>query len=273
VALSLISFLIFISILLFFPSLYSQVEAFDTSQKKWDFGLFMGRFQLPDYPGASQSRVRHLALPYAVYRGEVIRNDGGGLRGRFLNSDRFELSLSISAAFPSDSEDNVAREGMEDLDWIGQVGPQLIVHLNKSPIAQLDLLVPLRFVFSTDLKNLNSRGGVFQPEFRLRHTSFFDPKLFFLIFAGPTFASESLQDYFYEVSTVESTSVRGAFDAKAGYMSFQSTLAASRAVTEKVRVFLGIGKNYFSGARNRQSPLMRDTETESYVAGLLWSLY
>ena len=88
-------------------------------------GVFGGGGWIPDYPAAGQNHLRGLALPYVLYRGEVLRSDDRGVRGRFYRKDDLEFSLSFGGALGARSRDNRAREGMPNLDYLGEVGPAL----------------------------------------------------------------------------------------------------------------------------------------------------
>ena len=89
----------------------------------WEIGAVGGGGWIPDYPASSQNHLRALALPYAVYRGEVFRvGDRGAARGIVYDDQRIEVDLGLDAAFPVDSDDNDAREGMDNLDYLLEVG-------------------------------------------------------------------------------------------------------------------------------------------------------
>ncbi|MCB0351151.1 MAG: MipA/OmpV family protein [Bdellovibrionales bacterium] len=241
---------------------------------KWEAGLFSGYFYLPDYPGAEESQSRFLILPYVIYRGEIIRSDrGGGLRGRFFNSDVLDFDVSVGAGFKTHSADNQAREGMPDLDWMGEIGPRALIHLHKGSMIKIDLSLPIRYVFTTNFKSIDSQGYLFQPELKFRHRALFDDKLFFSFGGGPVWGSESLNDYFYEVSPAFAKADRPAYDASSGYMGLQTYIAVVRRMTQDVNIFLGLSKNYYKNAENIESPLFRSIETESYFLGLSWGLY
>ena len=97
----------------------------------WELGLGGGAVVQPHYPSSSEYHTRGLGLPYVVYRGDILRiGDGGGTRAVAAENANYELSLSLNAAFDADSDNNELRTGMPDLDFIFEVGPQLIFHLH-----------------------------------------------------------------------------------------------------------------------------------------------
>jgi hypothetical protein len=104
----------------------------DATLSLWEFGAGGGAFYNPKYPASSEGRVFGLVLPFVVYRGETFRiGDGGGARAIIIENETFEIDFSFDAALPSDSEDNSARIGMPELDFLGEIGPQMIFMLGK----------------------------------------------------------------------------------------------------------------------------------------------
>ncbi|MDP6271590.1 MAG: MipA/OmpV family protein, partial [Alphaproteobacteria bacterium] len=165
----------------------------------WELGLMAGGGLLPDYPAAAQNHFQWLALPYFAYRGKFLRSDKKGLlRGRFFKSDRVELDVSLKGSFPADSEDNTARRGMPDLDWLGEVGPRLQITLARAArAAKIDLELPVRAVFSTDLSELSHRGFTFAPQLAYQHDGFGERDVNFKISLGVSFADQEMASYFY----------------------------------------------------------------------------
>ena len=88
-------------------------------------GVFGGAALLPDYPASGQSHARGVVLPWLIYRGELLRSDDRGLRGRLWRDRDLEFTVNANGAVGSRSRDNRAREGMPDLDWLGEIGPSL----------------------------------------------------------------------------------------------------------------------------------------------------
>ena len=86
------------------------------------------------------------------------------MRGRFVQPRNVELDISLSGSFAIDSDDNDARRGLPDLDYLGEVGPRLQITIARAARhAKIDLELPLRAVFSTDLSDLDYRGVTFSP--------------------------------------------------------------------------------------------------------------
>ena len=75
----------------------------------WELGGGATVLRVPDYRGSEQVSNYIFPLPWLVYRGEIMRADREGVRASFFDSDRVELSLSLSASVPVDSDNNTAR--------------------------------------------------------------------------------------------------------------------------------------------------------------------
>ncbi|MEK6556568.1 MAG: MipA/OmpV family protein [Bdellovibrionota bacterium] len=254
------------------PSL--PVQSPTAELPRFEAGIGLGFFQLPDYPGAEQSSVRILPLPYMIYRGDVIRADrDGGVRSRFFSGEHIEVDLSVGAAFPVNGSDNRGREGMPELDWMGEVGPRLVYQIIKSSRHNLLFYLPLRYAFSTDFRGVDGRGFVFAPEFVYRKRSIFHRKMSTGLSLSFNWASEDLMDYFYEVEPQYAKADRPQYDARSGYMMTNVSLFSAYVPNNKWLVFGAVSLNYYRDAKNDRSPLMLDNETQSYIFGVVWKFY
>jgi len=256
-------------------SLSLAQEGTKAPKSLYDIGVTAGAFEVPDYPGADQGRTRYLVLPYAIYRGKVIRtDDGGGIKGRFVSKDKWELDISAAAAFPANSKDNKTRKGMPDLDWIFEAGPRVVYHIfEDNKYGKLELNFPLRAVFSTDFGRLDSRGLLFPPLLDYKYSNFFHPKVNLYLRAGLLFGTKQLNNYFYEVTPKYETSLRPSYEAKGGYMGSRLGVAIRVAGGPGSYLFTGIGFDMYTGAVNESSPLMKRKTTETFVIGYAWTFY
>ena len=261
------------TILQFVSSAALAQIADEGTEPLWEAGVGGGAFYAPDYPGSDEHNANGLAAPYFIYRGDIFRlGDDSIVKGVFLETERFEFDVSFDASFDADSDDNDARLGMPDLDFLGEVGPQLTINLGEYHGGQLQLALPVRTVFSTDFSDLDHRGYVFNPQISYEREEFFENIDIFLEL-GATFATEELHDYFYQVEEKHATSSRMAYDAEAGYVGSELVAAFSYGVTSHVRFFTGVQISYHGGAANEDSPLFLDNLTSSVGAGFAWSLY
>ena len=66
----------------------------------WEFGLGVGALDFPDYRGSDETQVYPVPVPYFVYRGQFLKADRDGLRGKLFDREYVELSLSVNATIP-----------------------------------------------------------------------------------------------------------------------------------------------------------------------------
>ena len=113
--------------------------------------------------GVPKSDFQAAALPTFVYRGDFLRSDESGLRGRFLRGQRVQLDVSLNGAVPVKSSDNNAREDCPTSTcWV--IGPNLrFILLRQEDVSRLDLEFGFRAAFSTDFSTIDYRGLVLHP--------------------------------------------------------------------------------------------------------------
>jgi outer membrane protein len=261
----------------------------DETLSLWELGIGSGAFYNPKYPASSEGQVFGLVLPFVVYRGETFRiGDGGGARAIIIENETFEVDFSFGAALPSDSEGNTARVGMPELDFLGEIGPQMIFMLGKYDFdknakgenigtnigkGRLDFRLQARAVFSTDFSKIEGRGFIFEPQISYQHRGFKHEDTAFNISFGAVFATEQTHDYFYEVAPQFATPARPAYDAKAGYLGSELSLGVSFKVSENIRAFIGGSAQFHSLAANKESPLFEKEITYSIATAFVWRFY
>ena len=238
-------------------------------------GVGGGGGWLPDYPAAGQNHFQGIAVPFLIYRGEILRSDDRGVRSRFYNGESVGLDLSFSGAFPSSSDDNDARRGMPDLDWQGEVGPSLRLTLWRDIAApqRLNLELPVRAVFSSDLSSVHFRGFTASPELAYERLGLGRPGARLRVGLGPVFGTGRLMDYFYEVEPRYARPGRPAYDAEGGYLGTRLQFSYRLPLTERVALVAGGRVESFHGATNADSPLFRREWNTSVALGFSWSLY
>jgi outer membrane scaffolding protein for murein synthesis (MipA/OmpV family) len=245
----------------------------------WEAGAFIGVFNSPEYPAADQSQTNVIPSPYFIYRGETLRiGEGAIARAVAVDSSWYELDLSLAGSFNANSDDNPARNGMPDLDFIFELGPQLKVRLGQFEFerqgkSELFLNLQTRAAFSTDFSGIAHRGYVFQPQLSYRQRGWLSEKTALSISISPTWATERLHDYFYQVDSDFVTMDRASYDAKSGYLGTDLSLGLSFNATDSMRIFVGGSISMHSGAANEDSPLFKDKSTYSLGLGMVWRLW
>ncbi len=243
----------------------------------FEVGIAGGGGSLPAYPASSQNQVRGLAVPYLIYRGSVFRSDDAGLRARASLAEGIELSVSASGGVNASSNDVTARQGMPDLEWLGEVGPNLRFILwrgeNEASPARIVIDTPLRAVFSTDWSSVSFRGFTFAPDIAYERLHVFSQYARLRVSAGVVFGSDAYTDYFYDVAPEYARAGRPAYNARPGYVGARLSVSYRLPITERLSVVAGGRIENFSGAANADSPLFRSEWNASVVAGFAFSLW
>ncbi|MDT8385428.1 MAG: MipA/OmpV family protein [Gammaproteobacteria bacterium] len=234
---------------------------------KWELGLGAGVLHMPAYRGALGRENTWLPVPYVAYRGERFKADEEGLRSTLVERERFVLDFSLAGNLPVSASDGV-REGMADLDPIGEIGPSLDIALGQHGERHLGweqqwwLRLPLRAALSVGDPWVAHRGWVFSPYLNWVWVRVGEAARWrWNLSAGPIFASRANHDYFYSVGAADVTATRPAYASTAGYSGQRISLAL--AVNTK-KWFVGGFVRYddLRGATFEDSPLV---ETRGYL--------
>ena len=235
----------------------------------WELGVGGATGSQQAYPGAAEQTTRTLVLPYAIYRGQFLRTDRGTVGLRTLRTPSFEFDLGLAGSLGSSSARIEARRGMPDLGTLIEAGPRLRWNLSGDEERggwHLDL--PLRAVF--DLSDgLATRGMAFEP--RLTYGSRAQGWRWSAS-GGAIVGSRKLTDTFYGVAPEYATATRPAFEARAGLITWRLSGSLSHSVTPDLRAFATLRLDSVAGARNVDSPLVRDRTGWSAGIGFAWTL-
>ena len=238
----------------------------------WEAGAGISVIQFPDYRGADERQFYVLPIPYFVYRGDFLKVDRNKIRGLFFARDWAELDMSISGSVPVKSSENDARRGMNDLDPTLEFGPTFNIHLHKSKDenVELDLRLPLRTVFATDLSYVRQTGWVFEPRLNLDlRNTLLGAGWNVGIAGGPMFATRKNHQYFYGVDGAFATPQRSAFDAKGGYAGTQLLAAVSKRYP-KFWVGGFASWTHLGGAAYEDSPLVKTKNSFATGIAISW---
>ncbi|ARN75274.1 MipA/OmpV family protein [Oceanicoccus sagamiensis] len=235
-------------------------------QPKWEAGIGAAGLYHPHYLGADQEKGYLLPLPYFTYRGEMIRADRGGLRGFIYDSEKLDLNLSVSGSLPVNSEDNDAREGMDDLDIMLEVGPtlQYLIHKDDNHRLRADFPVRGGFTFGDDIAR--HQGWTSNP--RMHYERFYGPWTITSTL-GPVFSDRRYHGYVYNVEQAFVTEDRAFYKAKSGYTAGRFSLSLKRRIGD---YFIGGKVSYYNldGAANEDSPLVKKNEYFGFSLIFAW---
>ena len=246
------------------------------SLPKYELGLGYTGIFVNDYPGSNQLHYVWLPVPYFVYRGDFLRADrDGSMHGVFIDNAEVDIDASASGSVPVNDSQDEARAGMPNIDWMGELGPRVLVHILRTSDYDLDASIPVRWVFSTDLTRVDDRGFDFNPEIYLRRRAWFDRRGSLLAYYGALWGTSQLNRYFYEVTPQYATPDRPVYSAVPGYMYDYVGLSYRHdpSPTSPIVYFLGFSEAYMAGAANRDSPLMKSIENQEVFVGFIYDFY
>jgi outer membrane scaffolding protein for murein synthesis (MipA/OmpV family) len=253
--------------------LLSSDFAMATDKPLWEIGAGVGGLSFPAYRGSDKVHNFLMPVPYFVYRGDFLKADREGIRGRLFDSEMIDLSLSLSASPPTKSDDIKARDGMPDLKTTLEFGPEINVSLwqNTAQSSRLKLRLPVRTAYTVE-SSPQSVGWVFSPNLNLDITDLPAIPGWNLGFvAGPIFATEKQHDYFYDVAPEYATSHRPAYQAKGGYSGSKFLVSLSKRFDH---TWMGAFVRYdtLQGAVFEESPLVEKQSFAAFGIAISWIL-
>lgn len=237
---------------------------------KWELGAGLGSQTLADYRGAKNYSTQFLPIPYISYRGDFLRADDKGFRGRFISTDRIELNISLAGSLNGDSDDNRLREGMPELHPAGEVGPSLDINLTGENFSEgWSLRLPLRGVYTIDVDELeiDNVGYLINPQFTYESLDWngWNGSLDL----GFLYGSSKYHDHYYSVAQEFVTDDRPFYRASSGYSGSYFNFSMTK---RQGRWWYGGYLRYdnLRGATFEESPLM---ETNHYFTLALGVAY
>jgi MipA family protein len=230
----------------------------------WEYGIAGLAARLPQYRGSDEYSNYIFAVPYVIYRGELVKADRDGIRGIFWRNEKFETDISFSGNPPVSGANN-AREGMPALDSIVEIGPALryyFYEFNERNSFYLQGNVRMAFSIGFDNGISTGREGYISDLALVYRNSrlFATSNIRFDISTGIQFSDSDLNSYFYEVSPEFATSERPAYQAKAGYSGAQISGSIVKQLTSTVSLILYGRLININGAVFEDSPLVKTQE-------------
>jgi len=252
-------------------------EAHTEMLPRWEVGLGALQINGKDYPGSDNDNERLFVVPYGIYRGEKIRIGEGGVSALAFENSRYSIDFSLAGSVNANSEDNALRDGLPDIDYMFEMGPQLVVtvfdHVNNDGTrSEMTFSTQLRAAFSTDFSDIKSRGAVFSTVLEWERNGFMGGKLGVFADIGPKWATEDLQKVFYQVDPEFATAERAAYDAKGGYLGTDASIGLSFKATPNLWLYGALGKKLYGGAANEDSSLFETDSSDTFWLGALWRI-
>ena len=235
----------------------------------WELGGVALGVSQSAYPGADQQVNRALALPYFVYRGDVLRADRDTAGIRAMKTETFELDVGFAGAFGAGNETIEARQGMRKLGTLVELGPRLKWDLGAGPAGgRLSAEFPARAVLDLSDKAAH-RGWSLEP--KLTYSNRTASGWRYSASVSAIVADTRLAQTFYEVRSSEATAARPAYRAEGGLVSWRFGTAFSRSLARDWNLFGFARLETVAGAANESSPLVRRSSGASVGVGIAYT--
>ena len=207
------------------PFLSHATENESISKSSLILGAGLGVASLPHYPGSDQNDDYFLPLPYIDYRyGRLSVNDKG-VNAELIDTNTIQLDFDITGSFPVSSDDNTARNGMPDLGFFVEIGPEVSLRLIKKQNYYISFDIPARASFELlgedktfDDKVVQDAGYLLEPRL---HYEAQNQSISFDFDIGILWANETYQSKFYSVNQEFVTTDRALYKAKSGLMGLR----------------------------------------------------
>jgi len=267
--------ILLVNLLLTGECLGDQTAAVAPALPLYEYGIIGLAAGIPHYRGSDEYETYVFPLPYFVYRGEIIKADREGVRGIFWNYGKFEMDISLSGNPPSG--DNEAREGMPDLEAMGEIGPALNYYFYQHGDRDaLFLQANLRGAFAIDFDgglDVSHEGWISTVSLTYKDSELFkEHSIRFHLSGGFQFADAGMHSYFYEVAPEHATPERRQYEAEGGYSGLYLAGSIVKELTPRLWVG-GYGRwMNIEGAVFEDSPLVRTRNNAIVGAMLVWKL-
>jgi outer membrane protein len=247
----------------------AQAPAGPGAAPLWELGGVVLGVSQNAYPGSDQQVNRALALPYFIYRGDVLRADRETIGIRALKTETFDLDVGFAGAFGSGSQTIDARHGMRKLGTLVEMGPRLKWDLGAGPAGgRLSAEFPARAVFDLSDKAAH-RGWSFEPKLTYSRRSASGWR--YSASVSAIVADTRLAQTFYEVRRSEATAMRPAYTAESGLVSLRLGTAFSRSLGRDWNLFGFARLDTVAGAANESSPLVRRSTGGTVGLGVVYT--
>lgn len=228
----------------------------------------MSATHVPHYIGSDQTSNYYLPFPYIHYRSEKLNIDRNLIQTKLWGRGNLSLEVSLGGSIPVDSENNRAREGMDDLDFLIEAGPALHYYFlgDRTKDNALFISFPIRAAVASNFTYFQQKGFTSNPTLIWRRGYFINQyRIKPQVMLGLRSADSGYYDYIYGVDQRFETAKRSRYEASTGYGGWRA--GYSTIVRWQDKLF-GVFINYIntSGASFDDSPLYK--QDESLMAGV-----
>ena len=231
---------------------------------------------LPKYLGSEEQNSYTLPFPYFYYRSDKLEIERNSFTRYFWQQNNWYLDFSATGNLPVESKKTKIRKAMPDLDFVGQLGPEIKHYLIGSPNSaeQFSVAFNIRKAVATDLTYLSSVGwhSSIAIAYNTKLPAIFNGELELNTRLNLNAADHNYLDYYYGVKPQYQTTQRSYYTATSGYFNHGLSFGLT---WQKEAIWMGgfLKYNSLSNSKIQTSPLVTDTENWSFGLGLVWIFY
>lgn len=230
-------------------------------QTHYSIGVGLSMMTIDDYIGADESQFYLLPTPYLYYQSDSVVIDRNAFEGNLFNTKKWHLALDAAGSIPVDSSKNKARQGMDDLNWVGELGPSLEYYFagDSRSLNRTYIDLSVRKAINTDFKNISDTGWTGQISVnnkRQLEADFLGGKTVIDSSIAILFYSDKYAHYFYSVAPQHVNEQRAQYNATGGYAGAKLSLGGT---WRRDNIWLGIFTRYtqLNNTAFEDSPLVK----------------
>lgn len=255
-------------IIILFLASSVAVSAEPHEERYWEFGVGMGFVRYEQYPAAGKYTELFLPVPTFQYRGRTVRaDDREGAKAYIFKGDHWSIHMSGTGSPYLKSKDNEARKDMDDIPWIGAVGPEY----SYMPNSELNFSFGTFQAIATDFDMTRFSGVIFQGRatYSIYKTMGENIRSYTKFYITLKNTSSEVQKYYFGVDAQDETPNRPKYKAKAGFLDTQVSVFQSFKAG-KWAYYIGANYAYYGSAVNKKSPLHKSDDQFNYLAGITY---
>jgi len=217
-----------------------------------------------------------MPVPYIRYQSDELDVDRNSFTGYLWHYNNIHLDISAGVSLAVDSDDNQAREDMDDLDWVFELGPSINYYFLGGPQATQQFYIGLftRKAMATDFASITNVGWRYGPSIYFESPLVVSAnyEVTTSIRANANFADDRYLNYYYGISALDSRTARTMFDTQSGYSGADLSLGLN---FDSKKYWLGgfIKYHHLADSKQQQSPLVKQDSNISFGFGVAWKFY
>ncbi|MBE0457529.1 MipA/OmpV family protein [Pseudoalteromonas sp. KG3] len=237
-------------------------------------GVFIA--DIPHYLGSDQSEQYIMPVPYIRYQSDDLDVDRNSFTGYLWHNESLHLDISAGVSLAVDSEENQAREGMDDLDWVFELGPSLNYYFIGAPKTAKQFSIGLftRKAMATDFSSVTNAGWRYGPSIYFESPLIVSSgyEVTTSVRANANFADHRYLDYYYGISALDSRNERSQFNTQSGYSGADLSIGLN---FDSKKYWLGgfIKYHHLAQSKQQRSPLVKQDSNISFGFGVAWKFY